>query len=816
MIKNYLLVAIRNFRKGKAFSFINIMGLAVGMTCCFVILLFVREELSYDHFQNKLDRLYRITYTPKFAGLDKGLPMLSTAAAPLLKDYFPGVETSARLFRRSATIQKDINKTEEKQFFFGDSTILDIFTFHFLQGDPRHALTNPFTVILSASAARRYFGDAPAVGQSIRLDGQYPLLVKGVFADFPDNSHLHIDLLTNYETMFATISPEAKTNLDHNWIISHSYTYLLLKPGQAAGPIDAGFAGFINAHAPAAFAKDIIYRLQPVRDIHLRSDLLAEIEPVGSITQVYIFSGIALITLLIAAINFVNLSTARSLRRAKEVGMRKVLGAERKQLILQFLAESLTLALLAFLASIVLLAAFLPIFNDLTDKHFIFYDVLKDAPLWLGFVTIFLLTGLLAGLYPAFFLSAFEPVTTLKGDLSSNKGRGGLLRKTLLVVQFSASMGLAIATLIMLRQLNFIQSKPLGFEKQNTLVVPVRTWSINSIFTQPNDSLYHRLQAFREKILADPDITGVTLSDQQPGLGVLRRGVLPQGFAVSDKLFALNLRVDYNFIPTYGMQMAAGRNFSEGYGSDRGHAFIINETAVKRFHFGTPAEAIGKTFSLIGKRDVKEKEGVIVGVVRDFYAESLYTPIDVLVMDVDYPSLTSFSIKIRSDRTKEAIAFLQKNWDAWFPGKDFQYSFLDKALADQYTRDQKQGKAIGYFSALAVFVSCLGLLGLIALVARQRTREIGIRKVLGATVPSVVALLSKDFMRLILLSIVVATPLSIWIMHRWLLQFAYRIDISWWIVALAAIGLIAIAMLTLWLQAVRAAMANPVRSLRAD
>lgn len=816
MIKNYLLVAFRNFRKGKVFSFINIMGLAVGMTCCFLIMLFVRDELSYDKFQTKLDRLYRITYTPKFAGLDKGLPMLSTAAAPLLKDYFPGIETSARLFRRSATIQQGVNKTEEKRFFFGDSTILDIFTFHFIQGDPRHALTNPFTVVLSASAARRYFGDAPAVGQSIRLDGEYPLLVTGVFTDFPDNSHIHIDLLTNYETMFSTITPEARTNLDHNWIISHSYTYVLLKPAQNAASIDAGFPGFIDAHVPAAFAKNVIYHLQAVRDIHLRSDLLSEIEPVGSITQVYIFSGIALITLLIAGINFVNLSTARSLRRAREVGMRKVLGAERKQLILQFLAESLTLSLLAFLASIILLAAFLPIFNDLTDKHFIFYEILKDAPLWLGFVAVFLFTGLLAGLYPAFFISAFEPVTTLKGDLSGNRGRGGLLRKALLVVQFSASMGLVIATLIMLRQLNFIQSKSLGFEKENMLVVPVRAWSINSIFTQPNDSLYHRLDAFREKILANPDITGVTLSDQQPGLGVLRRGVLPQGFSVSDNLFALNLRVDYNFIPTYGMQMAAGRNFSQAYGSDKDHAFVINETAVRHYHLGTPAQAIGKTMSLIGKHNVKEKEGVVIGVVRDFYAESLYTPIDDLVMDVDYPSLTSFSIKIRADRTKEAIAFLQKNWDAWFPGKDFQYSFLDKALADQYTRDQKEGKAIGYFSALAVFVSCLGLLGLIALVARQRTREIGIRKVLGATVPGVILLLSKDFIRLILLSIVLATPLTIWIMHRWLTQFAYRIDISWWIIALCAIGMIATAMATLCLQAVRAAMANPVYSLRAD
>jgi putative ABC transport system permease protein len=816
MIKNYLLVAIRNFRKGAAISFINILGLAVGMTCCFLIMLFVRDELGYDHFQQKLDRIYRIAYTPRFAGMDRGLPMLSTAASPLLKDYFPGIETSGRLFRRSATITRDVQKTEEKRFFFGDSTILDIFTFRFLQGEPRHSLDVPFTVLLSASAAHRYFGNTPAVGRSVLLDGHYPLLVTGVFADFPDNSHIHIDLLANYQTMFATITPEAKANLDNNWIISHSYTYVLLKPGAYASKIDAGFPAFITAHAPKEFAKDILYKLQPVKDIHLRSDLLSEVEPVGSITQVYIFGAIALVTLLIAGINFVNLSTARSLRRAREVGMRKVLGAEKTQLITQFLAESLVMSLLAFLLSIVLLAAFLPIFNDLTDKHFVFLDVLRDAPLWLGFVTVFLLTGLLAGLYPAFFISAIEPATILKGDFAGGQSRGGLLRKALLVVQFSASVSLMIATIIIFKQLNYVQTQPLGFDKEHTLIVPIQNWSINNIFNAPNDSGYHKLEAFREKILGDPDITGVTLSDQQPGLGILRRGVQPDGFKVSDNIFSLDMKVDYNFIPAYGMRLVAGRNFSPAYGSDKDHAFIINETAVKRFHFGTPTQAIGRSMSLIGKRDVKEKEGTIVGVVRDFHAESLYSPIDVLVMDVDYPSLTTFSIKMRADRTREAIAFLQKSWDVWFPAKDFQYDFLDKGLDDQYAQEQKQGRAIGYFAGLAVFVSCLGLFGLIALVARQRTREIGIRKVLGASVSSIVALLSKDFMRLILLAIVLATPLSWWAMHRWLTHFAYRIDISWWIIALSALGMIAIALLTLCLQTIRAGLANPLNSLRSE
>jgi putative ABC transport system permease protein len=373
-----------------------------------------------------------------------------------------------------------------------------------------------------------------------------------------------------------------------------------------------------------------------------------------------------------------------------------------------------------------------------------------------------------------------------------------------------------IATIIIFRQLNFVQTQPLGFEKENTLIVPIQNWSINSIFNAPNDTGYYRLQAFREMLLANPDIAGVTLSDQEPGLGILRRGVLPEGFKVTDNIFSLNVRVDYNFIPTYGMQLAAGRNFSPAYGSDKDHAFIINETAVKRFHFGSPAQAIGRRMSLIGKRDVREKEGTIVGVVKDFHAESLYSPIDVLVMDVDYPSLTTFSIKVRAGRTRAAITFLQKIWDTWFPAKDFQYHFLDRGLDDQYAVEQKQGKAIGYFAGLAVFVSCLGLLGLIALIARQRTREIGIRKVLGASVPGIVALLSKDFIRLILLAIILATPFSCWFMHRWLTRFAYRIDISWWIIAFSAAGLLFIALLTLCLQTIRAALANPLSSLRSE
>jgi putative ABC transport system permease protein len=813
MFRNYLIIAIRQFKKGKAFSLINVLGLAVGMTCCFLIMIFVRDEMSFDRNQKKFDRIYRIVYLPKFAGLPKGLPVLSPAASPLLKDYFPGIETSARLFQRTATIDQGVQKMEETRFFFADSTLLDIFTVNFLEGDPRQALRNPFGVLLSASTARKYFGNAPALGKSLRLDGRYALLVTGVFADFPDNSHIHIDIMANYQTMFATISPEASDILPRNWIISHSYTYVLLKPNQDPARIDAGFPGFLTAHVPKAFAKDIEYHLQPLKDIHLRSDLLAEVEPVGNITQVYIFIAIALATLLIAGINFVNLSTARSLRRAKEVGMRKVLGAEKILLIGQFLAESLLLSLLAFFFSVLLLIAFLPLFNDLTDKHFTLVNIFSDGRLWLEFGAVFLVTGLLAGIYPAFFISAFEPISSLKGEFAGGRARGGFLRKSLLVFQFSASVGLMIATLVIFRQLQYIRTRPLGFEKEQTLTIAYKVWNINAIFAAPNDSIYNRLEAFRENLLTNPGIKEVTLSDQAPGQGVVRKSLVPEGFTQKDNLFAMDMKVDYNFIPTYKMQMAAGRNFSRAYGSDKDHGFIINETAVKRYHWKTPEGAIGRRIQLLD-RDIKE--GTVIGVVKDFHAESLFQPIDALVMDIDDRALNVFSIKMRSDQINKTIASVHKSWDTWFPEKDFQYDFLDKGLNDQYQKEEKLGTTIGYFAGLAVFVSCLGLLGLIALVARQRNREIGIRKVLGASAGGIVALLSKDFILLIAISILISSPLAWWAMHLWLAHFAYSVGVSWWVVALSAGGMVLIALLTLCIQAIKAAFANPLRSLRSE
>jgi putative ABC transport system permease protein len=816
MIKNYFWVALRNLKRSKVISSINILGLALGMTCCFLILLFVRDELSYDRFHQKIDRIYRVNYFPKFAGLPKGLSYLSLAASPLLKGYFPEIETSARLFQRNATLQESTKKYDEPLFFFVDSTLLNIFSFQFLEGNPQSALTKTFTVVLSRRTAKKYFGNSPALGKSIDLDGQYPLIVSGVVEDLPDNSHIHIDLMSNYETMFATISQEAKDNLPSNWIISHSLTYVLLKPFQDPEKVNARFPQFLINYAPKEFSKDIEYRLQAVKDIHLRSDLLSEVEPVGSITYIYIFLGIAAITLLIAGINFVNFSTARSLRRAKEVGMRKVLGAEKKQLIFQFLGESMLMSMVAFLLSLILVILFLPVFNELTQKKFSSQSIFSDGPLLIVFTLIFVLAGLLSGLYPALFISGFSTSETLKSDFSSNKSRGGILRQALLIFQFSASVALMIGALVVFRQLQFIRGQELGYQKDHVLIIPYAASNSNTLFNGPDDSLYNRLQTFRQLILQNPQIMAVTLSDVRPNLGVLRRGVVPEGFTAKDRIFAINMKVDYHFLPAYAMHLVAGRNFSESFGSDKTAGFIVNETAVQRYHWKSPADAIGKRISIIGNRGNVLKQGVIIGVIKDFHAESLYQPIDALLMDVDFARLTTFSIKISPNNPGSTIAYLEKTWNSYFPQKSFNYNYLDKTINDQYQKEQRLGKIIEDFAALAVFISCLGLFGLIALVAQQRTKEIGIRKILGASVPGIVILLSRDFLKLVLLAIVIASPIAWWTMNNWLKAFAYRTPISWWIFFVAGLMAIVIAIFTISFQSLKAALTNPTKSLKTN
>ncbi|MDJ1467865.1 ABC transporter permease [Cytophagaceae bacterium DM2B3-1] len=814
MIQNYLKIALRNLNRFRSFAFINIIGLTMGMTCCFMILLFVRNELSFDTFHEKFDRIYRITYNPKFAELPTALAVLPPPVAPLLPGYFPQMETAARMYRRNASMavnQGDIKKSfEEENFFFADSSILQIFSFAFLKGDPKTALNETFTVILTEQMEKKYFGSQSALGQTILFGGLHPMKVTGVVKEFPDNSHIHFNFISNYQTMFALENPEARENLPRNWIISHSFTYVLLKPNQNPASVNARFPQFLLDHAPKQFSKDIEYQLQPMRDFHLRSNLGGEAEAPGNITYLYVFTGVAFITLLIACINFVNLSTARSLKRAKEVGMRKVLGAERKHLIQQFLGESFLLASIAFLCSFILIQLFLPVMNTLTGKHLSFSTLLNDPILIPSFIGIFLITSLLAGSYPAFFVSAFQPITTLKGSYTSEKAKGGILRQALVVVQFAASIGLIIAASIAFNQLHFMRNQPLGFEKDYIITAPLFSQNLNNIFLPSNDSLYQKIKTFRNVLKQNPSIEEVTLSSQALGQGSTRRGIVPEGFTKEDNKFIACLAVDYNFLKTYNMKLLAGRDFSENFETDKEAAFLITETGAKSFGWTTPAKALGKTI------DREGKQGKIIGVIQDFHAETLSQPLEGVLIDVDIPQLNLFSIKISSSNVPQTLSFLEKKWSEYFPEKAFEYDFLDTSIARQYESDQRLGNIISYFAGLVVLISCLGLYGLISLVAQQKVKEIGIRKVLGASISQIVILLSKDFIKLVLISFVIAAPVAWYFMNKWLQGFAFRIDISWWIFLLAGILAMIVAQATVSYQAIRAARANPVKSLRSE
>jgi putative ABC transport system permease protein len=816
MLYNYLKIALRNLRLHKSFAFINITGLTLGMTCCFLILMFVRHEFSYDRFHEKFDRIYRVTYMPKFAGLATALVVLPPPASPLMPGYFPEIETSARMYRRSASLEAtdspgaERRKFEEQDFLFADSTILNIFSFQFLQGNPATALQDNFTVIITDEMAQKYFGTTDALGKTLLFGGSQPMKVSAVVKEFPDNSHLKFSFIANYPTMFALENQAARENLTQNWVISHSWTYVLLKPDQNPAAVNAKFPKFLLTHAPKQFSKDIEYRLQPMRDFHLRSSLGGEPEPTGSITFLYVFMGVACITLLIACINFVNLSTARSLKRAKEVGMRKVLGAVKQQLIGQFLGESFLMSLGAFVLSLVLIQLCLPLMNAVTDKHLTLSYLLQDPLLVLVFISIFLVTSFLAGGYPAFFVSAFQPIATLKGNFASLKARGGFIRQTLVVIQFAASIGLVTAAIIAFRQLHFMRNQPLGFAKDHIITAPLFSNNLNNIFVEPDDSLYQKLRTFRNVLLQNPAVEDVTLSDQPLGQGSVRRGVVPEGFTQEDNKFISCVGVDYNFLKTYNIRLLAGRDFSENYPTDKSEAFIINETGARSFGWQKPADALGKTINREGKK------GKIVGVIKDIHTETLSQPLSGVLLDIDISHLNVFSVKIDARNVPQTLGFIEKKWTEFFPEKAFQYDFLDVSIGRLYQSDQRLSTIIGYFAGLVILISCMGLYGLIALVAQQKVKEIGIRKVLGASVTQLVVLLSKDFLRLVGIAFVIAVPLAWYAMNQWLQGFAYRIDISWWIFALAGLLALLIAQLTVSYQAIKASLANPVQSLRSE
>lgn len=793
MIKNYLKIAFRNLWKHKVFSFINIMGLAVGLTACFLIFLFVSFELSYDSFHSKADRIYRVVADIKTPTEVLNTSGPSWAVPPNAKDEFPEIESFVRIAEDKTLIKKGDVKFREEHSAWVDSAFFHIFDFKLIKGDPQTALKEQASVVFSETAAKKYFGNEDPMGQTVLVSGDaIPMKVTGIMKDIPENSQVQTDVLFSMTTLTQKLEPK----LDSGWGGYGSVAFFLLKPGSNAKALEKKFPAFLEKRNGTAMKKSQMYPtlfLEKLRDVYLRSTRNGH--KTGNINNVYIFAIIAAFILLIACINFINLTTARATERAKEVGIRKVVGAAKAQLRKQFIGESIILCLIAFLFTLLFSSLLLPLFNQLSGKvisHGIFENVNYLIFLFLAAIGI----GLLAGIYPALVLSSFRPIVVLKGKFSTGN-RGIFLRRALVVSQFTISIGLIISTIIVYNQMRYMRNQDLGFSKDQIMVM--------------NTSEDPGKDAFKQAISGIPAVKSVATSSSVPG------GGNPAAYSeienVKGDMQVANLDlyfVDFDYINQFKIKMAAGRPFSKEFATDTTQAMVLNEAAVKMFGYSSPQQAIGKKFMQWGR------EGKIIGVMKDFHFRGLQAPIKPLSMRIEPGGSSLVSANVAAANLPATIKAIEQKWKELIPNKPFSYYFLDEFFDRQYASEERFGKLFLNFAILAIFISCLGLLGLASYSTIQRTKEIGIRKVLGASVSNIISLLSKEFLRLVVVSALIAFPIAWWAMNKWLSDFAYRTGVSWWIFLAAGILATFIALFTISFQAIRAAIANPVKSLRTE
>jgi putative ABC transport system permease protein len=808
MLQNYLKIALRNLLRNKVYSFINIGGLAVGMATCLLITLYVLDEISYDRFNEKADRIYRLDMDIKFGGSEKSYAVSPAPAGPaLLRDY-PFIENYVRIRENGVVITKGKETINEQNVAFADSSLFEVFTLPMLYGNPKNALSQPNSVVITESIAKKYFNTVQVLGKVLTIDKTQLYKITGVIKDIPENSHIKRNIymsMLNYE--------DSKRNI---WVSNNYNTYLLFKQKVDPSQLRARFREIqkkymqpeifqiLGIKTMEDFEKSGNYMrfdLMPLKQIHLYSNKVAEIGTNSNIQYVYIFSAIALFILLIACVNFMNLSTARSVNRAKEVGVRKVLGTIRSYLIGQFLSESILLSLIAFILGFGIAYALLPYFNDLAAKQMNLS--LEQKPFLLPALLFFsILIGLLAGVYPASVLSAFKPISVLKGKLTTSN-KGGYLRSGLVVFQFFASAFLIICTIVIYRQLNFIQQKNLGFNREQVLVI------------NETNLLGTGLESFKNELLQLKETKSATISGFLPTPSYRNSNSFwPEGELNAEKGISMQFwEVGHDYTKTLGMQLLQGRDFDRNMSTDSS-ALIINESAAKIFGYKNP---IGRKLFMYA--DIQTKRMIaftIIGVVKNFNYESLRENVGAMSMCLSTKSYGMISIRLQTDNVKEAIAKIESKWKSRVGASPLNYQFLDEAFDSMYRSEQRIGKIFISFAILAIFIACLGLFGLATFTAEQRTKEIGIRKVLGASVSQIVQLLSKDFIRLVIVGIVIASPIAYYFMDKWLQDFAYRVEISWWIFALAGIVAIVIALLTVSYQAIRAALMNPVKSLRTE
>ncbi|HEU0064534.1 MAG TPA: FtsX-like permease family protein [Flavisolibacter sp.] len=805
MIRNYLKIAIRNLMKYKFISFINLFGLTTGLACCLLILTYIIHEISYDKYQPFADRTYRIS---RSFHNEQGVQFLHLGAiappfAPALRTAFPEIEKMTRLLSNGNTAFKyEDKKFYEKNVYFADENLTDVFKVDMLKGNPRTALNIPFSIMITDNIARKYFGNEDPMDKIVKLDNNFTCKIAGIFKPFPSNTHFHPDILLAFNTLKDS-SVYGQKNLETNWGNNSFLTYIVLPKGYDPKRMEARFPAFLDLYMhfsgePVGFkaSKTTHLFLDPLTNIHLHSHLDYEAEENGDIKRVYIFSIIALFILLIACINYMNLSTARSILRAKEVGIRKAIGAERKEIILQFLGESILVTWAAIVLALLMTALLLPWLNSISGQELSLNIILKWRIIIIILLTPFLI-GTLSGLYPAVFMSSFQPVRVLKGVFKI--GGNISLRKALVILQFAISIILIISTSIVFRQLKYMQQKSLGFNK-------------DQVITMNTAGIGNKFQSFREELLQNTNIKNVALSSRIPSGRLL--DALDAAVPAGDTTQPVNadikfLAVDYNFIPTYGIGMAAGRNYSADFPTDSS-GFILNETALGALGWGIPKDALNKEFVYGGKK------GKIIGVMNNFNFESLHQKIAPLIFLVMPNNFSYLSIKLSGNNIPAALSYIKSTWKKYLPETPYDYSFLDDRFGKLYESEQRQGTIFTVFAVIAIFIASLGLLGLSAFAIGQRIKEIGIRKVLGANVASLVSLLSVDFLKLIIIAAVIAFPVAWFAMHHWLQDFAYRIAIPWWVFLIAGIIAAFIAFLTISFQTIKAAMANPVKNLRTE
>jgi putative ABC transport system permease protein len=810
MIRNYIKTAVRTLTKNKGFTAINVLGLALGLAACLLIVFYVFDELSYDRFNIKADRIFRVNNNIKFGGNEDSYAVTPAPAAAALKADFPEIEQVARMIDRgSFKVKKGNQDIQEYNMIYADPTLFDIFTIPMIHGNPATALKDPNSVVITDEMAEKYFKSLNVIGQTLTFNDSLFYKVTGVIKKMPKQSHFNRDFFIS----MSSLTESRQTT----WLSNNFTTYILLRPNADPVKLQSKFHQFLVTHAEpelqilihtnfANFEKSGNYfkfSLSPLKSIHLQSQRVGELGMNGSLSSIYIFSSIAIFLLLIACVNFMNLSTARSASRAREVGVRKVLGSPRKYLIFQFLTESFIVTLIATVIAVVAAWLLLPAFNNLANKDLV---VTPQILSWLlpVLLLIVLIIGGLAGSYPAFFLSGFQPIQVLKGKLASGF-KGGLLRSSLVVFQFFISIFLIIGTIVIYDQLKFIENKDLGYNRDHVLIIQ-NVWQLGN-----NSATF---KSFRDEVKQLPGVKNVSLTGYLPtsmnnnSTSFFKDPVVDQKRGIlSEEWF-----VDENYIPTLSIKMASGRNFSDLMPTDT-TAVIINEAAAKILAFNNPLnqplyspnDPSGKTF----------KQYHIIGVMKDFNYRSLKSEVKPLII-VDGEDRGAMAVQVRSGDISGLISQIKSKWTSFAPNQPFSYAFMDEEFDKLYRTEQRTGTIFVIFTSLAIIIACLGLFGLAAYAAEQRTKEIGIRKVLGASMSGIVGMLSRDFIKLVLIAIVIASPLAWYAMNYWLQDFAYRIHIQWWVIALAGAAAIIIAFVTISFQSIKAALTNPVKSLRSE